>query len=82
MCCGPPITGHLVVVDVGLGDALPLGPRGGAHDGGEADGEEVPRLAQVHDVEDDPLVGGDILHREVEPEPDNRHALSRHVMRT
>ena len=32
--------------------------------------EEIPSSAQVDDVEDHPLVFLDVVHREVEPEPD------------
>ena len=48
---------------------LPFRPGGGSDQGGEAQSEEVLGLAEVDDVEDDPLVGVHVLHREVEPEP-------------
>ena len=63
-----------VVIDLGRGKALPSAPGGGPDDRGHPTLEKVLRLAEVDDVEDDPLVLLDVLHGEVEPEPDPRVA--------
>ena len=51
-------------------------PRRGLDDGGEPLAEERPRLAQVHHVEDHPLVPLGVLHREMEPEPGKMGIIS------
>ena len=43
-------------------DFRPFWPGRGSDDWSEAEGEQVPRFAQVDNVEDDPLVNVDIVH--------------------
>ena len=44
-------------------------PRCRLDDGGKAAGEKVPWLADVDQVEDDPLVHLGVFYRKVEPKP-------------
>ena len=46
----------------------PLWSGGGPDYRSEADGKQIPSLAQVHDIEDDSLVHVHILNREIKPE--------------
>ena len=66
---------RLVVEDVFLGHPLPPRPARRLDDGGESAGEEGSSLAQVDDVEDHPLVLLGVLHREVEPKPEQKKSL-------
>ena len=50
---------------------LPAWPWGGPYYGSEADTEEVLRLAQIDDIEDDSLVLVNILNGEIKPQPTN-----------
>ena len=50
--------------------AATASPGGGLHHRREAARQQVPRLADVHQVEDDPLVLLCVLDAEVEPEPE------------
>ena len=47
----------------------PFWPGRGSDNWSEAEGEQVPRFAQVDNVEDDPLVNVNIVHWKVEPKP-------------
>ena len=65
---------RLVVEDVLLRHPLPARSARRLDDRGEASGEEGSSLAEVDHVEDDSLVLLGVLHREVEPEPEQKRS--------
>ena len=65
---------RLVVEDVLLRHPLPARSARRLNDRSEAAGEEGSSLAEVDHVEDDSLVLLGVLHREVEPEPEQKRS--------
>lgn len=59
--------GRLVIVDIGLGHPSPTRSGAGPHQRCQAQSEQVLGLAEVDNVEYDPLVLMNILNSEVEP---------------